>query len=73
MNFERAASELMETVSGKEVFRAGQPVKLDGLEGLVAKYVPAGTEDRSAAERALGRIEGVAAMLTGLKDRSSGG
>lgn len=69
MNMERAAADLRATVDGHDQHRSGTAVRVDGLAALVLKYVPAGTEDRALAERALGHIEGVASMLSGLKER----
>jgi hypothetical protein len=64
MNFQPAATTLLNQVGGetpaKERDRA--------LLWIVMKYVPANSSDREIALLALGRIEGVAAMLAGVRD-----
>lgn len=64
MNFQPAATTLLNQV-GSET-----PVKERdrALLWIVMKYVPANSADHSLAMLALGRIEGVAAMLAGVRD-----
>lgn len=64
MNFNAAADVLRKQVGDEK------PKEHDAraLLWVVQKYVPANSSDREIALLALGRIEGVAAMLAGIRD-----